>query len=74
MRRFLFTKRYNPPIAKFVKTVLDFLKYIQLFELDNPSTFSQNEDNTPNDNERLEYLGDALLSAIVADFLFRNIT
>ncbi|HRR04400.1 MAG TPA: ribonuclease III domain-containing protein [Bacteroidales bacterium] len=75
MRRFLFTKRYNPPIAKFVKTVFGFYpKHIQLFELAcTPSTFSQkNEDNTPNDNERLEYLGDALLSAIVADFLFRK--
>lgn len=75
MRKLLFPKCYNLPIAKYVKNVFGFYpKHIHLFELacTHSAICQKNENYTPNNNERLEYLGDALLSAIVADFLFKK--
>jgi ribonuclease-3 len=48
---------YSPGNASLYKTAL---------------THRSVKDNTDENNERLEYLGDAVLSALVADYLFKR--
>lgn len=67
-----FTK--DKPLSEFIKNVFGFYpRNISLYQL--AFTHKSASDNTVGQfrlsNERLEYLGDAILSAVVADYLFR---
>ncbi len=65
----------NSPFANKLKGILQFSPvnpeyYNQAFT--HRSAALTNEDGSPKNNERLEYLGDALLGAVIADMLFHK--
>lgn len=62
-------------IAKFLKNVLGFRPNsldIYLMAFTHSSLASKNAVGNALNNERLEYLGDAVLNAVVADYLFKK--
>jgi len=70
----VFGKKKNP-FKQYIKNILGFspndLKIYEQSLLHRSAPKSNVEGNSP-DNERLEYLGDAVLSAVVADYLYRK--
>ena len=70
----MFGKKKNP-FKQYIKNVLGFSpKDISLYEqsLMHRSVPKHEGEKSKLDNERLEYLGDAVLGAVVADFLYRK--
>jgi ribonuclease-3 len=60
-------------LARSLKAVLGFLPInLELFKLAFYHRSSQNGQDQPSNNERLEYLGDAMLSSIVAEYLYKK--
>lgn len=67
-------KKNKNPFKQYIKNILGFMpKDIDLYEqaLAHRSIKGTNEKFKTN-NERLEYLGDAVLSAVIADFLYKK--
>lgn len=70
----MFGKKKNP-IKQYIKNILGFTPgNLSLYEqsLSHRSVSGIDPDGIRSDNERLEYLGDAVLSAVVADFLYKK--
>ncbi len=75
MCRYFFAKNKNKPISQYIKNVLGFRpKNIDLYDMacTHRSASGKSIVCGPINNERLEYLGDAVLSAIIADYLFKK--
>ena len=73
----IFVKKYSSEkeIAKFLKNVLGIKpKNLDIYKMafTHSSASSKNAVTNALNNERLEYLGDAVLSAVVADYLFKK--
>jgi ribonuclease-3 len=73
----IFVKKRDPKkeIAKFLKNVLGIRpKNLDIYKMAfiHSSASSRNAVNNALNNERLEYLGDAVLNAVVADYLFKK--
>jgi len=71
----MFLKRKKNPLKEYIKNVLkyepkDMLVYEQALQHRSMPGCGRNGSKT--NNERLEYLGDAVLSAIIADFLYKK--
>ncbi|MDR1181572.1 MAG: ribonuclease III, partial [Bacteroidales bacterium] len=67
--------RKKDPFKQYIKNLLGFVpKDLSLYEqsLAHRSVTNNTVKNVKINNERLEYLGDAILSAVVADFLYRK--
>ena len=74
-KRFEPKSDYNKKLAKFIKNIFGFKpENIFLFELAflHKSRAIITTNGIRKSNERLEYLGDAILSAIIADYLFKK--
>lgn len=70
-----FLKRKKHPFVQYIKNVFGFYPTnIDIYKMACVQRAATERKNliTPADNERLEYLGDAILSAIIADFLFKK--
>lgn len=70
----MFGKKKNP-LRQYIKNILGFTpKRLDLYEqsLLHRSVVGVDSDGVRSDNERLEYLGDAVLSAVVADYLYKK--
>ncbi len=68
----MFKRKSKSPLYQYIKTLLGYrAKNIEIYE----QAFIHHSvvcSSKGNNNERLEYLGDAILGAIVADFLYRK--
>jgi ribonuclease-3 len=63
------------PFKQYIKNVLGFTpRDVDLYEqaLAHRSVVAENIRKIKSNNERLEYLGDAVLSAVIADFLYKK--
>ena len=70
----MFGKKKNP-FKQYIKNILGFSPSdLKIYEqsLLHRSVPKSNIEGNIHDNERLEYLGDAVLSAVVADYLYRK--
>jgi len=67
----LFSKHSGPSFKKQLKNILGFLPgNISLYKT--ALTHRSVREGAAENNERLEYLGDAILSALIADYLFKR--
>ncbi len=67
----MFHRKSKSPLYKYINNLLGYkARHIEIYE----QAFIHHSVTTAkgNNNERLEYLGDAILGAIVADFLYRK--
>src|SRR5262249_30483433 len=68
------------PLESIVMEILEKLELSLGYEFDNPALLNKalihsshaHEQNTGEDNEQLEFLGDAVLGLLVSDLLFRS--
>src|SRR5204862_2981797 len=67
----LFKKHSGSTFKKELKNILGF-KPGNLSVYKTSSTHRSIRDSADENNERLEYLGDAILSALIADYLFKR--
>ncbi|GHU86087.1 ribonuclease 3 [Bacteroidia bacterium] len=66
-------KEEEKEIKKFIKNVLGFsLKNVYVYKVALTSRLVQHDTNATDNNERLEYLGDTVMSTVVADFLYHK--
>ena len=68
-------KSLNKDITKFLKNVLGIRpRNLEVYKIAFIHSSASSKDSVVNalNNERLEYLGDAILNAVVADFLFKK--
>lgn len=74
-KRFKPKSNYNKKLAKFIKNIFGFRpENIFIYELAfrHKSKAITTNNGIKKSNERLEYLGDAILGAIVADYIFKK--
>ncbi|MDR2980557.1 MAG: ribonuclease III [Bacteroidales bacterium] len=75
MKRFLSQDNQNQILKKYIRNIFGFNpRNVELYKTAfiHRSLTTKNKVGATMNNERLEYLGDAVLSAVVADFLFKK--